>query len=58
MNRAVLRLAVFASLLPALAGGWTADQVDFPGDVQGWALTLDPTKYTGPDGSTEWFRYT
>ena len=36
---------------------WSADQIDFPGDVQGWSLGSDSTKYTGPDGSTEWFRY-
>ncbi|HIE10940.1 MAG TPA: hypothetical protein EYP62_04945 [Kiritimatiellae bacterium] len=40
---------------PAL--GWTSQEVDFPGDLQGWSLELNCTKYTGPDGSTEWFRY-
>ena len=57
MSRTAWRVAVLALLLPTLARGWTADQVDFPGDVQGWDLGLNSTKYTGPDGSTEWFRY-
>lgn len=37
---------------------WTANETDFPGDGQGWDLgTTNSYKYTGPDGSTEWFRY-
>ncbi|MFH0952877.1 MAG: hypothetical protein V1873_00955 [Verrucomicrobiota bacterium] len=49
---------LFLWLVPVLAQAWTPDQIDFPGNVQGWVLTLDSSKYTGPDGSTEWFRYT
>ncbi|MBN1269218.1 MAG: hypothetical protein JXB04_06495 [Kiritimatiellae bacterium] len=52
----VALLALFLSSPAVFA--WTASEVDFPGDVQGWVLTLDSTKYTGPDGSAEWFRYT
>jgi hypothetical protein len=38
------------------AGG--ENEVDFPGDGQGWDLnTTNSYKYTGPDGSTEWFRF-
>jgi hypothetical protein len=54
---------VFLALLGALLGApraaaWNADEVDFPGDQQGWDLgVVNSTKYTGPDGSPEWFRY-
>ncbi|MDZ4402137.1 alpha-amylase family glycosyl hydrolase [Prosthecobacter sp.] len=50
-------------ILPVLlfatsAFAWNANEVDFPGDGQGWDLgTTDSTKFTGPDGSTEWFRF-
>jgi len=37
--------------------GWVGNEIDFPGDDQGWTLSTDSTKYTGPDGSTEWFKY-
>jgi hypothetical protein len=56
MLKRLLAAAWFAAVPAALA--WNADEVDFPGDVQGWVLTLDSAKYTGPDGSPEWFRYT
>lgn len=50
-------LLLLSALAPAM--GWNADEVDFPGDVQGWDLAVvNSTKYTGPDGSPEWFRYT
>jgi len=50
----VLSFLFFAST--ALA--WNVGEVDFPGDGQGWDLgTTNSYKYTGPDGSTEWFRF-
>ncbi|MBL9115935.1 MAG: hypothetical protein JNJ83_13085 [Verrucomicrobiaceae bacterium] len=53
-----LKLTVICIAFPLLAGAWTADQVDFPGDLQGWDLgTTNSTKFTGPDGSGEWFRF-
>ncbi|MBU0677708.1 MAG: hypothetical protein KJ626_06295, partial [Verrucomicrobia bacterium] len=54
---AALCCVVLASF-PVFSQAWTGDQIDFPGDVQTWVLTLNSAKYTGPDGSTEWFRYT
>ena len=40
------------------ARAWNADEIDFEGDVQGWDLAAGlSTKYTGPDGSPEWFRF-
>jgi hypothetical protein len=50
-------LLFLISSLSAFA--WNADQVNFPGDGQGWVLnsTTDSYKYTGPDASTEWFRF-
>jgi hypothetical protein len=45
---------VFSSL-PLLA--WNANEVDFPSVGNSWSLTGDSTKYKGPDGSSEWFRY-
>ena len=54
----VFRQVFFCIACPVLAGAWTADQVDFPGDVQGWDLgSTNATKFTGPDGSGEWFRF-
>ena len=50
---------LFATACLANALAWTGSEVDFPGDGQGWDLgTTNSTKYTGPDGSTEWFRFT
>ena len=41
------------------AYAWVGSEIDFPGDGQGWDLgTTNSTQYTGPDGSTEWFRFT
>lgn len=43
------------------AFGWNADEIDFPGEGNGWTApaSLNATaKFTGPDGSPEWFRYT
>ena len=53
------RLLLLLACLPANLFAWTANEVDFPGPGNGWSL-LDShsTKFTGPDGSTEWFRYT
>ena len=42
---------------PISLRAWTGDQVDFPCDGDGWSLAGDSAKYTGPDGSTEWFRH-
>jgi len=52
-----LTLAAVLTTAAATAFAWTGDEVDFPGDLQGWDLGLNSTKYTGPDGSPEWFRY-
>lgn len=51
-----LFVAAVVTVMPYGAKGWTADQVDFPGDWNGWSLTTPTTKYTGPDGFAEWFR--
>ena len=40
------------------SSAWNGDEVDFPGDGNGWSLASDSTKFTGPDGYSEWFRYT
>ncbi|MBE7498419.1 MAG: hypothetical protein HS117_26065 [Verrucomicrobiaceae bacterium] len=49
---------LFFLLLVSSASAWVANEVDFPGDGQGWDLgTTNSYKYTGPDGSTEWFRF-
>jgi hypothetical protein len=51
------RLLPFLFLV-STASAWVANEVDFPGDGQGWDLgTTNSYKYTGPDGSTEWFRF-
>jgi hypothetical protein len=53
----MLRLLPFLFIVSA-ASAWVANEVDFPGDGQGWDLnTTNSYKYTGPDGSTEWFRF-
>jgi hypothetical protein len=53
MLRSLLLLCFTTSAL-----AWNADEVDFPGDGQGWDLgTTNSYKFTGPDGSTEWFRF-
>lgn len=52
-------LAVLLSLLAGTAFAWNANQVNFPGEGPGWDVgaVSDSYKYTGPDGSTEWFRF-
>lgn len=52
-------LILFSLLFMSLSAlAWTAGEIDFPGDGQGWDLaTTNAYKYTGPDGSTEWFRF-
>lgn len=53
MKRLLLFLLFTTSTL-----AWNANEVDFPGDGQGWDLgTTNSYKFTGPDGSTEWFRF-
>ena len=53
----MLRLLLFLFLV-STASAWVANEVDFPGDGQGWDLgTTNSYKFTGPDGSTEWFRF-
>jgi hypothetical protein len=53
----MIRLLPFL-FLASTASAWVANEVDFPGDGQGWDLgTTNSYKYTGPDGSTEWFRF-
>ena len=50
---------LFATACFANALAWTGSEVDFPGDGQGWDLgATNSTKHTGPDGGTEWFRFT
>jgi len=58
MSNPIWKLFLLAISIPSLCLAWTQDQIDFPGDIQSWVLTLNSTQYTGPDGSTEWFRYT
>ena len=62
-SRLVWLAALAASCMwvsPVLA--WTADEVDFPGEGNGWpgdlSLFNQTARYTGPDGNPEWFRYT
>ncbi len=61
VTRSLRSLALLVCLGSALgvsaSRAWTGAEVDFPGDLQGWNLGLDSTKFTGPDGSPEWFRY-
>ena len=53
----MLRFLLFL-LISTTASAWVANEVDFPGDGQGWDLgTTNSYKYIGPDGSTEWFRF-
>ena len=54
----VARISCLAALL-STAHAWDGNQVDFPGEGPGYVLTgaADSTKYTGPDGSPEWFRF-
>ena len=47
---------IFACAVSPLCA-WNADEVDFPGEGNAWSLTANTTKYTGPDGSADWFRY-
>jgi len=44
-------------LITSAAFAWNANEVDFPGEGPGYILTLPTTKFTGPDGSGEWFRF-
>ena len=53
----MIRLLAFLFFVTT-ASAWVANEVDFPGDGQGWDLgTTSSYKFTGPDGSTEWFRF-
>ncbi|GEP43366.1 hypothetical protein [Brevifollis gellanilyticus] len=53
-----MKLLLPLLLLASSAFAWNANEVDFPGDGQGWDLgTTNCYKFTGPDGSAEWFRY-
>jgi hypothetical protein len=53
----MLRFLLFLFITTS-ASAWVANEVDFPGDGQGWDLnTTNSYKYTGPDGSAEWFRF-
>ncbi|MFO1529477.1 MAG: hypothetical protein U1F77_07010 [Kiritimatiellia bacterium] len=56
--RATATTMTVLMLLACSARAWNADEIDFEGDVQGWDLSAGvSTKYTGPDGSPEWFRF-
>jgi hypothetical protein len=58
-HRTTFHVLLFATACLSNAFAWTGSEVDFPGDGQGWDLgTTNSAKYTGPDGSTEWFRFT
>ena len=50
---------IAALLLTTTASAWTGGEVDFPGEGPGYVLdgAANSTKFTGPDGSTEWFRF-
>ena len=43
--------------IPLAAFAWVGSEIDIPGTLQGWNLLLNSTMYTGPDGYTNWFRY-
>jgi hypothetical protein len=59
IRRSAIHAMLFATACLSNAFAWTGSEVDFPGDGQGWDLvTTNSAKYTGPDGSTEWFRFT
>jgi len=53
---------VFTGLLVSTsASAWNADEVDFPNFGNSWPNPweiADTSKYTGPDGNPNWFRYT
>ena len=49
-------IAAGVILLAGSARAWNADEVDFPGDWNGWSLDCPTFKYDGPDGFSEWFR--
>ncbi|MBN8456300.1 MAG: hypothetical protein J0M04_00445 [Verrucomicrobia bacterium] len=51
-------LTFLLCLLPASAFAWNADEIDFPGEGNGWSIGSNSVKFTGPDGYSEWFRYT
>lgn len=51
------RILLAIVFLPGALFAWNADEVDFPGLGNGWSLGSDSVKYTGPDGSSDWFRY-
>ena len=58
-HRTICHALLCAAACLANAFAWTGSEVDFPGDGQGWDLgTTNSAKFTGPDGSTEWFRLT
>lgn len=46
-------------LAASTALAWNANEVNFPGEGPGYDLgaVSDCYKYSGPDGSTEWFRF-
>ena len=57
LNACGLGLIFAVLLVPVAALAWTGDQIDFPNDDEGWNFSGNSAKYTGPDGSTEWFRH-
>ncbi len=58
-NTKRLLLVLLATILATFqALAWNASEIDFPGDGKGWDIgTTNSTKFTGPDGSAEWFQY-
>lgn len=51
-------LTFLLCLLPAAVFAWNADEIDFPGEGNGWSIGSNSVKFNGPDGYSEWFRYT
>ena len=53
-----MRALFLSFLVVSSASAWVGNEIDFPGDGQGWDLaTTNSTKFTGPDNSPEWFRF-
>lgn len=49
---------LLCAVMPPTARAWTGAEISFPSEGNGWSTAGGSAKYTGPDGSPEWFRYT
>ncbi len=61
MPTTIRRLAAALLMMTGTALAWTGNEIDFPNTANGFpdpATSGGSVKYTGPDGSPEWFRYT